>query len=150
MVLRTILAAACVIAPPALAQQPVPGSRAGIEGQWSGAVALPGRELRFSVTFEQADGALSATMDIPAQGAVGLPLIAVSYVDGRVHFEFDGEIRGRAVWDGAHQGDTIEGEFKQGDVTATFSLSRADAAEPEAVGGFLDTVSDWILARFGR
>ena len=150
MVLRMILAAGCVIPSPALAQEPVPGSRAGIEGKWAGAVALPGREFRFSVTFEQADGVLSATMDIPAQGAVGLPLIAVSYVDGRVHFEFDGEIRGLAVWDGAHEGDTIEGEFEQGDVTATFSVSRAGATEPEAVDGFLDTISDWILARFSR
>ena len=150
MVLRMIMAAGCVISTPALAQEPDPGSRESIEGKWAGAVALPGRELRFSVTFEQADGVLSATMDIPAQGAMGLPLTAVSYVGGRVHFEFDGEIRGLAVWDGAHEGDMIEGEFKQGDLTTTFSVSRADAGEPEAVDGFLDTIADWILARFSR
>ena len=150
MVLRMIMAAGCVISTPALAQEPDPGSRESIEGKWAGAVALPGRELRFSVTFEQADGVLTATMDIPAQGAMGLPLTAVSYVDGRVHFEFDGEIRGLAVWVGAHAGDTIEGEFKQGDLTTTFAVSRADAGEPEAVDGFLDTIADWILARFSR
>ena len=132
MVLRMIMAAGCVISSPALAQEPDPESRGSIEGEWAGAVALPGGEFRFSVTFEQADGVLSATMDIPAQGEVGLPLIAVSYVDGRVHFELDGPIRGLAVWDGAHEGDMIEGEFKQGALTTTFSVSRADAGEPEA------------------
>lgn len=132
MVLTMTMAAGCVICSPAPAQEPDPGSLGSIEGKWAGAVALPGEEFRFSVTFEQAEGVLSATMDIPAQGAMGLPLTAVSYVDGRVHFEFDGEIRGLAVWDGAHVGDTIEGEFKQGDLTATFSVSRADAGPPEA------------------
>ena len=98
--------------------------------EWAGAVALPVGELPFSVTFEQTGGVLSATMDIPAQGAMGLPLIAVSYVDSRVHFELDAPI-GLAVWDGAHEGDTIEGEFKQGGLATTFSVSRADAGEAE-------------------
>ena len=131
MVLRMIVAGASVIASPAQAQEPDPASRGSIEGEWAGAVALPVGELPFSVTFEQAGGVLSATMDIPAQGAMGLPLIAVSYVDGRVHFELDSPL-GRAVWDGAHAGDMIEGEFTQGGLTTTFSASRAGAGESES------------------
>ena len=98
-----------VLSAPALVQQP--GS--GVEGRWAGSVVLPTGELPFSVTFERADGALSATMDIPAQSVLDLLLTAVSYADGRVHFELQAPI-GLAVWDGAHEGDTIEGEFTQG------------------------------------
>jgi len=70
-------------------------------------------------------------MDI--QGALGLPLSAVSHEDGRVHFELETPV-GLAVWDGAHTGDTIEGEFTQGVVTTTFSVSRADLPEAESEG----------------
>ena len=92
---------------------------------------LPTGELPFSVTFERADGVLSATMDI--QGAMDLPLTAVSHENDRVHFELETPI-GLAAWDGALTGDTIEGEgeFTQGVVTATFSVSRADLPEAEA------------------
>ncbi len=131
MVLRMILAAGCVIDSPALAQEPDPEPRGSIGGKWVGAVALPVGELPFSVIFEEADGVLSATMDIPAQGAMGLPLTAVSHVHGRVHFELDAPI-GLAAWDGALEGDTIKGEFRQGVLTTTFSVSRADAGESEA------------------
>ncbi|WP_420449083.1 alpha/beta hydrolase [Candidatus Palauibacter sp.] len=127
MALRMLVAAGCVLASPALAQEPVAVSGGSIEGKWTGAVVLPTGGLPFSVTFERADEGLSAAMDI--QGQLGLPLTAVSYVDGRVHFELDSPI-GLAAWDGARDGDTIEGEFKQGVVTTTFSLTRADVAEP--------------------
>ncbi|WP_420632836.1 alpha/beta hydrolase family protein [Candidatus Palauibacter sp.] len=121
-------AAGCAFSAPALAQEPA----SGIEGRWAGSVVLPTGELPFSVTFEAADGALSATMDIPAQGALGLPLTAVSYTDGRVHFELRASI-GLAVWDGAHDGSSIEGGFTQGAARGTFTVRRADpaATEPE-------------------
>ena len=130
MALRMLVAAGCVLASPALAQEPDPDppEGAGVEGRWAGSVVLPTAELPFAVTFERADGALSASMDI--QGQVGLPLTAVSHADGRVHFELETPI-GLAVWDGALEGDTIEGEFEQGVVTTSFSITRADPVEPE-------------------
>ena len=117
-------AVGCVLSAPALVQQP--GS--GVEGRWAGSVVLPTGELPFSVTFERADGVLSATMDIPAQGVLDLLLTAVSYADGRVHIELQAPI-GLAVWDGAHEGDTIEGEFTQGAAPGMFSVERAAVVE---------------------
>lgn len=131
MALRTLLAIGWVVSSPVLAQEPDPGPEAGggpIAGRWVGAVVIPTGQLPFAVTFEQADGVLSATMDI--QGQVGLPLLSVSYADGRVHFELESPI-GLAAWDGTHEGDTIAGEFKQGALATTFSVSRAAAEEPE-------------------
>ena len=119
-------AAGCALSTPALAQEP----NTGVEGRWAGSVVLPTGELPFSVTFETADGALAATMDIPVQGALGLPLTAVSYDDGRVHFELQASI-GLAVWDGAFDGDRIGGDFTQGVATGTFAIERAEVMEPE-------------------
>ncbi|MDE2662672.1 MAG: alpha/beta fold hydrolase [Gemmatimonadota bacterium] len=135
MVPRLLVAAGCVLSSPALAQEPDPdsggsgGGVGGVEGRWVGSVVLPTGGLPFSVTFERAEDVLVATMDI--QGAVDLPLTAVSHENDRVHFELETPI-GLAAWDGALTGDTIEGEFTQGVVTATFSVSRADPAEAEA------------------
>ena len=130
MALRMLVAAGCVFASPALAQEPDPDPEAGagVEGRWAGSVVLLTGELPFAVTFARADGVLSASMDI--QGQVGLPLTAVSHADGRVHFELETPI-GLAAWDGALEGDTIEGEFAQGVVTTSFSVTRADPVEPE-------------------
>ena len=96
---------------------------AGVEGYWTGALSILGTDLPFSVTFEMSDGVILATMDIPAQGAFDLPLTEVSYEDGRAHFELQAGI-GLAVWDGAHAGDTIEGEFTQSGAAGTFSVER--------------------------
>ena len=70
-------------------------------------------------------------MDIPAQSVLDLLLTTVSYADGHVHFELQAPI-GLAVWDGAHEGDTIEGEFTQGAARGTFSVERAAVGEPES------------------
>ena len=113
---------------PAAAQEP----DRGVEGRWAGSVVLPVGELPFSVTFARSDGVLSAAMDIPIQSAFGLPLTAVSYVDGHVHFELQPSTGLElAVWDGAHEGDTIEGDFTQGVATGTFAIERAEVMEPE-------------------
>ena len=116
--------AAGTLVSPATAQE----TETEIAGEWAGSVVLPTGELPFSVTFEVADGVLSATMDIPVQGALGLPLTAVSFANGRVHFELRAPIG--AVWDGALEGDGIEGEFTQGAASGTFSVLRAEAEEP--------------------
>ena len=132
MALRMMLAG-CAIASPVVAQEAASRPEThggGIDGRWAGSVVLPTGELPFSVTFEQVDGSVSATMDIPAQGALNLPLTAVSYEDPSVHFELETPI-GLAAWDGSRAGDTIEGEFTQGAATGTFTVARADPPQPE-------------------
>ena len=122
---------------PALAQQGR-GVQAsdppGIEGKWSGSVVLPSGELPFSVTFASEGSTLSATLDIPSQSALGLPLTEVSYEDGRVHFEFAAPI-GLAVWDGVHEGDEIKGSFTQGAADGEFSVERVATEGPSAEEG---------------
>ena len=65
------------------AQQPKPS----IEGTWEGTIEAGPTKLKVGVTIARgADGALSAKMDVPQQGAIGLPLDDVTFEAGVLKF----------------------------------------------------------------
>jgi pimeloyl-ACP methyl ester carboxylesterase len=96
-----------------------------LAGRWTGKVLILGTELGFSVDFSGAGDQLSATMDIPTQMALGLPLTGVAATGTNVHFELQAG-PGLAVWDGERDGDVIEGTFTQGGAAGTFTATRGD------------------------
>lgn len=121
LVFVALLAAArATTATDASAQQP-------IDGYWQGAILVLGSQLDISVGFETTEEGLSATIDIPVQGAMGLALTAVSFDPPRIHFELPAG-PGLAVFDGELQGDSIGGSFTQAGVTGTFWLERGEQA----------------------
>jgi hypothetical protein len=83
-----------------------------------------GSELKIEVTFKTAGTGLSATIDIPQQGAANLPLTAVRYEAAKVHFELQAG-PGLAVWDGELGNGEISGRFTQGGAEGTFVLAPA-------------------------
>lgn len=102
-------------------------------GPWHGAIAAAGMEIGIQVDFQTEGGALAATIDIPQQGAAGLPLTHVVFTAPRIHFELPAP-PGLAVFDGEVKGDQIAGDFTQAGMKGTFSLKRGRApkAAPEA------------------
>lgn len=95
------------------------------DGTWNGAISIQGQQLNINVHFATADDALSAKIDIPQQGATGIPLQNVSYEAPKVHFELQAG-PGLATFDGELQEDgTISGTFKQAGFEGTFSLEQA-------------------------
>lgn len=109
---------------------PLAGPASGqesVEGSWSGAILVLGGELGMSVHFTRSDSALTATMDIPQQGAAKLPLRNVRFEPPTVHFELLGG-PGLAVFDGELHGDSIGGSFEQSGVNGTFWLRPTAAA----------------------
>jgi hypothetical protein len=100
------------------------------DAQWDGAILVLGSELTMTVRFSSDSGVWSATMDIPQQGAMGLPLRNVEVELPRVHFELMGG-PGLAVFDGTLAGDSITGTFAQSGVTGTFRLRHTTVA-PQA------------------
>ena len=122
-VLLTLLLSA---APPVMAQ-PSPPSQSPVEGRWEGAILIVGSELKIEVTFKTAGTGLSATIDIPQQGAANLPLTAVRSEAGKVHFELQAG-PGLAVWDGELRDGEISGRFTQGGAEGTFRLKRPQPA----------------------
>ncbi len=98
-----------------------------LDGRWEGSLEVAGQVLTIAVEFETSDGSLKAKIDIPQQGAMGIPLTNVRYDTPRVHLELPAG-PGLAVFDGEHDDDTIAGEFSQAGFVGTFTLTRADGA----------------------
>jgi CubicO group peptidase (beta-lactamase class C family) len=103
----------------------------GVEGQWEGSINLPGATLQIRVDFRRVDSALQAKIDIPQQGALGLPLQAVRFEAPQIHFELEAG-PGVAVFDGKLDGAKITGSFTQSGQTFPFSLERKPGAAPIA------------------
>lgn len=115
-----------------------------LAGHWEGPIQLPGLELKVLVDLKAgAGGALEGTIDIPAQGAKGLPLEPIDVTDAVVSFAIRG-VPGQPTFKGTLSGDgkTIEGSFTQGGQTFPFRLSRG--ADPgKAAAQALEGFSDW-------
>lgn len=92
-------------------------------GTWRGSIAIPGAALAVVVELTSAAGAFSGTIDIPAQGATGLPLTNVSASGARVTFTIGG-IPGAPTFDGTIDGDRMTGTFSQGGGAFPFTLAR--------------------------
>ncbi|MEM1270723.1 MAG: hypothetical protein AAGI08_11835, partial [Bacteroidota bacterium] len=102
-------------------------------GSWKGELVLPNGALEVMLYVENNDGVLEGKMDIPAQGAVGLPVSNVSVDGDLVHFEL-AVPNGTAMFDGERDGEGFVGQMSQGEFTTTFLFDPAEPVDeaPEA------------------
>ena len=106
---------------------------AEIAGHWEGEIDLPNQPLVVEVDLVRDGGAWRGTIDIPAQGANGLPLDPVNVVadDNGVSVEFSIRgVPGNPTFKGRQDGDTLHGDFSQGDATYGFRLGRQEVDGP--------------------
>lgn len=93
-------------------------------GTWAGALEIPGAELEmvFHITSDE-DGMWTGTLDVPAQGAMGIPISQVSYQDGEVVFDV-ALIAG--VYSGSFgaDGTSLEGIWEQSGMKIPMTLKR--------------------------
>ena len=101
-----------------------------VAGHWEGSIEAPTGPLVVMVDLEETGGAWSGTIDIPAQGAVDLPLSGVAVEGETVRFTIDGA-PGEPTFEGKLAGSEITGEFSQGPARLPFKLGR-EAVEVEA------------------
>ena len=95
-------------------------------GRWEGSMALgPGMDLGVIVTLDQEGGAWKGTIDIPLQGAKGLPLINIAVDGADATFEISGP-GGKPTFKGSlsPDGASMAGDFTQGGQTFPFELKR--------------------------
>ena len=102
-----------------------------VAGHWEGRIETPGQPLVVKVDLDISGGIWSGSIDIPVQGARGLPLegIEISEDGARVSFRIRG-VPGDPTFSGSFDGDAIEGRFTQGAADFGFRLSREAAAAP--------------------
>ena len=122
----------CVLAVVALAlawTSPLP-AQTSVAGRWEGAISVVGQDFGIVVVFTDVGAAMTASIDIPQQGAKAIPLRNVRASGGSVHFELPAG-PGLAVFEGTVTGDVMSGTFAQGAAKGTFEMKRGAAMRPE-------------------
>ncbi len=93
-----------------------------LEGAWKGSLSIMGQQLAIQVTFTPQGDSLAATIDIPQQAAMKLPLRGVGYAHPNIRFELPAGPT-VASFEGTRSGDSISGRFSQAGYNGTFSLT---------------------------
>lgn len=108
---------------------------APLQGDWIGQIAFSKEWQRINLHFTTEKDEIKGTLDLPQQGRTGMPLTSVVLNASRLHLEWQGR-SGIATYDGQFDGDTIAGEFKQGESKGAFRLVRvANAFADLKLGG---------------
>ena len=108
-------------------------SAAAFAGPWHGKVTLPGSDLEIRVHLTppaEAGGDWTGSIDIPQQGASGLPLGGITVAGDSISFAIAG-VPGEPTFHGKRDGDTIEGDFSQHGMTFSFLLERGAGEKAE-------------------
>jgi uncharacterized protein len=100
-----------------------------IEGIWLGTLTVPGAELRIVINLSKnADGKLIATLDSPDQGAKGIPVEEVTFVNGHLGLaarSLNGGYEGNFTSDGS----SIEGTWSQNGASFPLNVKRVDKVD---------------------
>lgn len=118
---------------PTSVSDPVAADATALADNWEGRIAVAGLNLTIFVTFTSIDGGPSGTIDIPEQGAAGIPLNNITLDPPAIRFEM---LAGPqlAVFSGEIAADgTISGSFAQAGVEGTFDLAPLDAPTATAL-----------------
>src|SRR6266478_4174386 len=100
-----------------------------LEGDWIGGIDF-GKEwqsVRFS--FKSEGATIKGTLDFPQQNRVRLTLNRVVFESPHVHIEWQGRTA-VAVFDGVLEGESISGEFVQGERKGKFGMVRVIKVDP--------------------
>jgi pimeloyl-ACP methyl ester carboxylesterase len=117
---RVLLSAAlAVLFPLSLAAQ----SPAGL---WEGSITTPGAPLNVIIRLNEGPGGWTGTIDIPAQGAKGLPLSDIGVDGSTVRFTLAVPPQPPAAFNGtvSADGSSIAGQFMQAQARLPFALKR--------------------------
>ncbi|MEM1205704.1 MAG: serine hydrolase [Acidobacteriota bacterium] len=102
-----------------------------LAGTWKGTIEIPTSPLEVIVRLTRGDdGAWSGSIDIPAQGARGLPLEGIDIGGDAAAFTIT-DVPGVPTFRGTVEGDsgTLTGSFTQGMLDVPFRLERSAAGD---------------------
>ncbi len=124
---RTARGAAFVFAIGLMAASSV-AAQDGIVGDWQGTISAGGQtlEMAFHVT-EAEDGTLATTLDVPAQGAFGIPVEEPAFAEGVFTFGMS-MAPGGASYSGtlSEDGATLTGTWTQGGMDVELNMTRSE------------------------
>lgn len=98
-----------------------------ITGDWKGFLDVQGTKIELVFHIKDSNGSLSSTLDVPAQGASGLPVEKTTLEAGKLSLKapalqisFEGEVKV----------NTIEGTFSQAGMNMPLTLNRFESKLP--------------------
>lgn len=97
-----------------------------VAGHWEGVFVRDGSELSVTLDFTTDAGGLKGSFSAAAPRWLDIPLSNVRATASTVHFELVGDASS-TVFEGTVTGETMTGEFREGQATGTFALRRAVA-----------------------
>jgi len=100
---------------------------AQILGDWKGSLNVQGMELELIFHITENDGAYSATMDVPMQGATGIGIETVTFDNNQVTLSSSTM---QATFKGTIEGETIDGTFEQAGMSFPLVLSKFESKLP--------------------
>jgi dipeptidyl aminopeptidase/acylaminoacyl peptidase len=99
-----------------------------IAGDWKGSLDIQGIKLELIFHIEEKDGSLAATLDVPAQGATGIPIEQTAFENNELSLEMaalQAKFKGKAV-----DNETIEGTFEQMGMSFPLTLKKFESKLP--------------------
>lgn len=101
-----------------------------MRGHWSGNLVTPGGSVGMEVDLDETANGWIGSISIPAQGASGIPLDAISFSNGKASFHIKGG-PGDPGFSGtlSADGKSLEGTFSQGPASLPLKLTRTGEAK---------------------
>lgn len=101
---------------------------AQIAGAWKGELDVMGQKMEMTFTIEEnKDGSISASLDIPAQGATGIPLDKAEFKNNEVTLGFT---QAGLTYKGTLKGDVIDGALSQAGMDIPLQLKKTEIKLP--------------------
>lgn len=81
-----------------------------VSGDWKGTLSVQGINLELIFHISDKDGVYTSTMDVPAQGATGIPVEKTEFANNKLSMSVPAA---KIVFSGELTGDSIAGNFEQ-------------------------------------
>ena len=106
-------------------------SAQNIVGSWSGSLDIQGQEMTLVFHFEKNDSEYIGTLDIPSQGAIGIPIEKITISKMQVSLSLmGGTLAYEGVLGGNDEEDEILGTLKQGENYTILNLNKTEMKKP--------------------
>ncbi|MDR1983977.1 MAG: S9 family peptidase, partial [Prevotellaceae bacterium] len=102
-------------------------AKAQITGDWKGTLNVQGMNLELIFHITDAEQNYSATLDIPLQGAAGIPIETIKFEDNLLTIS---SAQLQLSYKGTLSGETIEGTFEQAGMSLPLNLTKFESKLP--------------------
>lgn len=105
----------------------ITSSQAQVVGDWKGEIEVQGTQLELIFHIEKSEQDYTATMDVPMQGASGVPVDETSFSENKLSMKIS---QLQIQFEGTLEGTSINGNFHQGGMVFPLTLQKYESKLP--------------------